>query len=79
LKIVEEGGNNRRVFFPGNVNKLKMKNRGFILLLYLFFVIQASAQVFTNKEVGQKNAGLIDSLWPASHAASKYVVFTGGE
>ena len=39
-----------------------MKNRGFILLLYLFFVIQASAQVFTNKEVGQKNAGLIDSL-----------------
>jgi hypothetical protein len=49
-------------FFPGNVNKLKMKNRGFILLLYLFFVIQASAQVFTNKEVGQKNAGLIDSL-----------------
>ncbi len=24
-------------------------------------------------------AGLIDSLWPASHAASKYVVFTGGE
>jgi 7-carboxy-7-deazaguanine synthase len=24
-------------------------------------------------------AGTIDSLWPASHAASKYVVFTGGE
>ena len=24
-------------------------------------------------------ADLIDSLWPASHAASKYVVFTGGE
>jgi 7-carboxy-7-deazaguanine synthase (Cx14CxxC type) len=24
-------------------------------------------------------AALIDSLWPATHAASKYVVFTGGE
>jgi 7-carboxy-7-deazaguanine synthase (Cx14CxxC type) len=27
----------------------------------------------------QALADVIDSLWPASHAASKYVVFTGGE
>jgi len=39
-----------------------MKNSGFILFLILFFAIQAPAQVFTNKEVGQKNAVLIDSI-----------------
>src|SRR5436189_2540210 len=34
----------------------------FILPLCLLLTIQASAQVFTNKEVGEKNAELIDSL-----------------
>src|SRR3954466_3693124 len=39
----------------------------------------------TNGELGGKFAGgarladTIDSLWPASYSASKYVVFTGGE
>ena len=41
--------------------------------------------VGTDGQRGGKFAGaavladVIDSLWPASHAASKYVVFTGGE
>src|SRR5688572_24140583 len=39
-----------------------MRNSSFILFLCLFFAIQAPAQVFTNKEVGQKNAVLIDSI-----------------
>jgi hypothetical protein len=39
-----------------------MRATSFILPLCLLFAIQASAQVFTNKEVGEKNAALIDSL-----------------
>ena len=39
-----------------------MRNAYLILCLCLFFTIQTAAQVFTNKEVGQKNAELIDSL-----------------
>ena len=39
-----------------------MRNACFILSLCLLFAIQTAAQVFTNKEVGQKNAELIDSL-----------------
>src|SRR5436190_15254763 len=39
-----------------------MRNAYLILCLCLFFTIQTAAQVFTNKEVGQKNADLIDSL-----------------
>lgn len=39
-----------------------MKNTCFVLSFCLFLVIQTTAQVFTNKEVGQKNAELIDSL-----------------
>lgn len=39
-----------------------MKNTICILSFSLFFIIQAQAQVFTNKEVGKKNTDLIDSL-----------------
>jgi len=39
-----------------------MRKKWFIWLLCVAFVIDCSAQVFTNKEVGKKNADLIDSI-----------------
>jgi hypothetical protein len=45
-----------------------MKTHSKILIIFLLYGFSASAQVFTNKEVGKKNVDLIDSLknkeWP---------------
>jgi opacity protein-like surface antigen len=39
-----------------------MKNSNFLFTICLLFAMDASAQVFTNKEVGKKTAPLVDSI-----------------